>query len=89
MVEAMKQLYKGHPNSRILACAPSNSAADLLAQRLIDTVSSSEIVRLYAMSRDIKKIPESIRSISNLTSAAKTDLTTIEIMKHRYANGTL
>ena len=35
MVEAIKQVVKLVPGARVVAAAPSNSAADLLAKRLI------------------------------------------------------
>ena len=52
----MKHLPKAH----ILACAPSNSGADLLCQRLRVHLSSS-IYRLLAPSRDIHLVPEDIK----------------------------
>ncbi|KAG6906077.1 hypothetical protein DXG01_016020 [Tephrocybe rancida] len=50
MVEAIKQVLKTNPTARILACAPSNSAADLIAMRLRD-LNSNELFRFYAPSR--------------------------------------
>ncbi|KAG8954835.1 hypothetical protein FRC04_010317 [Tulasnella sp. 424] len=35
VVEAIRQVLRNDPQARILACAPSNSAADLIAQRLV------------------------------------------------------
>ena len=35
MVEAIKQVVKLMPGARVVAAAPSNAAADLLASRLI------------------------------------------------------
>ena len=52
----MKHLPKAH----ILACAPSNSGADLLCQRLRVHLPSS-IYRLLAPSRDIHLVPEDIK----------------------------
>lgn len=52
----MKHLPKAH----ILACAPSNSGADLLCQRLRVHLPSS-IYRLLAPSRDIRMVPEDIK----------------------------
>ncbi|KAG1748034.1 P-loop containing nucleoside triphosphate hydrolase protein, partial [Suillus occidentalis] len=43
IVEAMKQLLKHKPNSRILATAPSNSAADIIASRLASTLGPDEL----------------------------------------------
>ncbi|KAF9027400.1 RNA helicase [Hymenopellis radicata] len=40
MVEAIRQVIRSNPNAKILACAPSNSAADLIALRLTELGSS-------------------------------------------------
>uniref|UniRef100_A0A673H768 RNA helicase n=1 Tax=Sinocyclocheilus rhinocerous TaxID=307959 RepID=A0A673H768_9TELE len=60
IVEAIKQVEKNIPDAYILACAPSNSAADQLCENLITSqhVDSRKIYRLYASSRDPKYIPE-------------------------------
>ena len=39
LVEAMKQVLKKEPSARIIAAAPSNAAADLMAERLKVTIS--------------------------------------------------
>ena len=54
VVEAILQVLTHLPSSRVLACAPSNSAADLLAERLlpyISQISSGQLVRLNAYRR--------------------------------------
>ncbi|KAG6873915.1 hypothetical protein C0995_009695 [Termitomyces sp. Mi166 len=56
MVEAIKQVLRANPSARILACAPSNSAADLIALRLRD-LSPSELFRFYAPSRAKDEAP--------------------------------
>ena len=65
MVEAMKQVLKGILEATLLVCAPSNSAADLLAERLNKHVENRHILRFYAPSRDRASIPESIINCSN------------------------
>uniref|UniRef100_A0A8D0UAF8 RNA helicase n=1 Tax=Sus scrofa TaxID=9823 RepID=A0A8D0UAF8_PIG len=63
LVEAIKQVVKHLPKAHILACAPSNSGADLLCQRLRVHLPSS-IYRLLAPSRDIRLVPEDIKLVS-------------------------
>ncbi|XP_062047959.1 helicase MOV-10 isoform X1 [Lepus europaeus] len=64
LVEAIKQVVKHLPEAHILACAPSNSGADLLCQRLRAHLPSS-IYRLLAPSRDIRMVPEDIKPCCN------------------------
>lgn len=47
--------------SHVLACAPSNSAADLLCQRLLQHRDAREIYRLNASSRDYSQVPAAIK----------------------------
>ncbi|EEF45264.1 ATP-dependent helicase NAM7, putative [Ricinus communis] len=61
IVEAILQLYKNRKDTRILVCAPSNSAADHLLEKLLRekaaNIRQNEIFRLNATSRpfgDIK-----------------------------------
>ncbi|XP_048951726.1 helicase MOV-10 isoform X8 [Canis lupus dingo] len=58
------QVVKHLPKAHILACAPSNSGADLLCQRLRVHLPSS-IYRLLAPSRDIRMVPEDIKPCCN------------------------
>lgn len=51
IVEAIRQLLRQNPGARILACAPSNSAADLIAEKLARGLSPDELFRFYAPSR--------------------------------------
>lgn len=60
------QIWHNKPGSNIIATAPSNAAADLLAQRLAKHIPKSEILRYYAPTRPEKEIPDDLRSISNL-----------------------
>ncbi|XP_015979789.2 helicase MOV-10 isoform X1 [Rousettus aegyptiacus] len=64
LVEAIKQVVKHLPKAHILACAPSNSGADLLCQRLQVHLPRS-IYRLLAPSRDIRMVPEDIKPCCN------------------------
>ncbi|KFV61329.1 Putative helicase MOV-10, partial [Dryobates pubescens] len=65
MVEAIKQVWTCLKDSRILACAPSNSAADLLCQRLIKDLAPRYIYRLIAKSRNFQEVPDDIRCCCN------------------------
>ncbi|KAJ9700394.1 hypothetical protein PVL29_005951 [Vitis rotundifolia] len=66
LVEAILQLYSTQKNTRILVCAPSNSAADHLLERFLAEkaveVQGNEIFRLNATSRPYEDMnPDFIR----------------------------
>ncbi|NWS47758.1 SDE3 helicase, partial [Probosciger aterrimus] len=65
LVEAIKQVWTCFKDARILACAPSNSAADLLCQRLIKDIAPRHIYRLLASSRNYGEVPAEIRPCCN------------------------
>ncbi|XP_054837044.1 helicase MOV-10 isoform X2 [Eublepharis macularius] len=65
MVEAIKQVLHCIEGSHVLACAPSNSASDLLCQHLMKHVEKRNIYRLNAYSRDYRLIPEDIKPYCN------------------------
>ncbi|NXE74207.1 SDE3 helicase, partial [Cochlearius cochlearius] len=65
LVEAIKQVWTCFKDARILACAPSNSAADLLCQRLIQDIAPRYIYRLIASSRSYQEVPADIRPCCN------------------------
>jgi helicase MOV-10 len=54
---------KRNPDARILACAPSNSAADIIAERLIN-IGRLALFRLYAPSRPPAKLPVALEVFS-------------------------
>lgn len=60
VVEAIKQIWRTQANSCILACAPSNSAADLLCKRILEHVDKREVYRMYASSRDPTLVPDEL-----------------------------
>ncbi|XP_077429525.1 putative helicase mov-10-B.1 [Vanacampus margaritifer] len=67
LVEAIKQIDKLHKDCHILACAPSNSAVDLLCSRILHGHGNkSKVYRMYASSRDPQCVPEDIKPYSNL-----------------------
>jgi len=58
----MLQLLKANPQARILACAPSNSAADLIASRLKKWgLGPDQLFRFYAPSRAHNQVPTDLR----------------------------
>ncbi|KAI0360350.1 P-loop containing nucleoside triphosphate hydrolase protein [Trametes cingulata] len=63
VVEAIRQLLHRQPDARILACAPSNSAADLIAQRL-SALNTSQLFRCNAVFRDRQSLPEDLAEYS-------------------------
>ncbi|KIO28302.1 hypothetical protein M407DRAFT_22509 [Tulasnella calospora MUT 4182] len=63
VVEAIRQVLAQKPKAKILACAPSNNAADIIADRLRAGLQPSELFRLNAPSR-VKDLPQSLESYS-------------------------
>lgn len=59
MVEAIRQILHRQPRAKILACAPSNSAADIIAERLT-VLTPAEMIRCNAASRDPASVPATL-----------------------------
>ncbi|KAK1226927.1 hypothetical protein PQX77_010098 [Marasmius sp. AFHP31] len=59
MIEAIRQILEKHPRFRVLACAPSNSAADLIALRLT-SLGPDVLFRAYASSRTRDQVPDEL-----------------------------
>lgn len=68
IVEAIKQVLKLQPQSRILACTPSNSAADLIATRLLEHIPRGHMFRMHATSRLPSTVPDNLRDVSNIAN---------------------
>ncbi|XP_035008504.2 putative helicase mov-10-B.1 isoform X2 [Hippoglossus stenolepis] len=66
LVEAMYQVIMADPSAHILACAPSNSACDLLLERLMEPMDRQLVYRVYADSRDPRSVPEHLLKYCNL-----------------------
>jgi helicase MOV-10 len=60
IVEAIKQILRRNTSARVLACAPSNSAADVIALRLSELLKTDELFRFYAPSREKKTVPPNL-----------------------------
>lgn len=66
-MEAIRQILIAKPGAHIFACAPSNSAADLVAGRL-GGLGKTRVFRLNAASRDKKSVPLNVLNLSLLNS---------------------
>ncbi|OXB73648.1 UNVERIFIED_CONTAM: hypothetical protein H355_017070 [Colinus virginianus] len=71
LVEAIKQVWSCVKDARILACAPSNSAADLLCQRLLTDIASRYIYRIMASSVNYKDVPQEVQRCCNWDESEK------------------
>uniref|UniRef100_A0A3Q1FUN6 RNA helicase n=1 Tax=Acanthochromis polyacanthus TaxID=80966 RepID=A0A3Q1FUN6_9TELE len=89
MVEAIKQIEKTEQSCHILACAPSNSAADLLCRKILEHVDEHKVYRMYATSRDPKMVPEELKACSNLVGDSYIYPAKEELMKYRIMVTTL
>lgn len=83
IVEAIHQLLLRDPEARILACAPSNSAADLIARNLM-SIGITQLFRLNSLSRKYEDFPKELVKFS----AANDNLTFVfpaveELRKYR------
>lgn len=65
VVEAILQVTRKNPSAHILACAPSNSACDLLCERLKPHLAPYQLYRMYATSRDSSSIPKGLLKYCN------------------------
>lgn len=61
LVEAIKQVLSREKGAHLLVCAPSNSAVDLLAERLLTHVPEKDILRMNAASRDWSSVPAAVK----------------------------
>ncbi|XP_062921481.1 putative helicase MOV-10 isoform X1 [Mobula hypostoma] len=71
IVEAIKQVLNCIPTAHILACAPSNSATDLLCQRIRRSVEKRHIYRLNAASRNWDSVPSDVKEYSNWNESTR------------------
>ena len=59
-VETILQILHRDKNAKVLACAPSNSAADIIALRLLSALTPEEMFRCNAPSRDPRSVSEAL-----------------------------
>lgn len=74
LVKAVKQEWKQHTTSHILTAAPINIAALLIAFYLAQDIPATDMLRLNYSSRSRENVPDSLRSVSNLTKTGYTYL---------------
>jgi len=68
LVESILQTMSARgsdPNTKILICAPSNTATDVVVERLAPYVSPREMIRIMAFSREKRAVPDSVMSYTN------------------------
>jgi helicase MOV-10 len=80
VVESIRQLLLRNSDSHILACAPSNSAADSLALKLAD-LGRDTIFRLNSTSREFKRLPETLQEFSLYNDNHVFANPTLEVMR--------
>mmetsp|Transcript_2545 Transcript_2545/g.4761 ORF Transcript_2545/g.4761 Transcript_2545/m.4761 type:complete len:1100 (-) Transcript_2545:102-3401(-) len=63
VVETILQIMKSRcmENAKLLVCAPSNAAVDLIVERLAPYFTTRELLRLIAFSRDPQFVPSNIQ----------------------------
>eukprot|EP00004_Rigifila_ramosa_P016804 TRINITY_DN4025_c0_g1_i5.p1 TRINITY_DN4025_c0_g1~~TRINITY_DN4025_c0_g1_i5.p1 ORF type:complete len:1206 (-),score=229.83 TRINITY_DN4025_c0_g1_i5:18-3293(-) len=62
LISAIIQLCKQQPQSRILVTAPSNSAVDLIVEKLAKRgMNQGTVLRVNAVGRDIRTVSETVR----------------------------
>ncbi|KAI9462823.1 hypothetical protein BJY52DRAFT_1415043 [Lactarius psammicola] len=72
VVESIMQLVRHDASFKILACTPSNAAADVLVERLAAAgLTVDQLLRLKARLGDTKGIPEDVRAFYGFPKPAK------------------
>ncbi|KAL1423509.1 hypothetical protein MTO96_020899 [Rhipicephalus appendiculatus] len=92
LVEAIKQICTLIPSSRILITAPSNSASDLLAERLLDHIMPLQMLRLYSSSVHPDKISKKLKlkkCCNDVEVDSEHRFTASELMKYKIIVATL
>ena len=77
----MRQVLERDPNAKILACAPSNSAADILAERLT-MLGTNNLFRFYAPSRFKDQVPLRLQDFTRTTADGHFTIPPVAVLKH-------
>lgn len=91
VVEAILQVRKHHQDQRILICAPSNSAANLICTRLLKFSSFSEkdLLRYVSYSYSASEIPDEMRKYCNIKNGSVCHPTMESLMEFKLVITTL
>jgi len=81
LIEAIVKLLKKHPEKRVLACAPSDAAADVLVQRLKEFYNPTELLRLNWWQRISASVPIEIIQYTKANEAGVFEIPTFEEAK--------
>jgi hypothetical protein len=80
LVEIILEVVKNYPESRILVTAPSESAADTVAMKLVTKgMTPSQVFRFNDKLRDITTLPASLLHVSNINGQGKFGLPSIPV----------
>ncbi|KAF9487363.1 P-loop containing nucleoside triphosphate hydrolase protein [Pleurotus eryngii] len=80
IIEAIRQIVARDPKARILTCAPSNSAADLIALRLTE-LGAEKVFRFYAPSRFKSQVPDGLLAFTHMRDDQHFSVPPIPILK--------
>ncbi len=72
LVESIVQSTKADRSSKILVCAPSNAAADLIVERLAPYFTKAELLRLLAYTRERRDVPEEVLPFTHFDEVENT-----------------
>ncbi|KDR68388.1 hypothetical protein GALMADRAFT_78731 [Galerina marginata CBS 339.88] len=81
IVEAIRQVLVHNPRAKILACAPSNSAGDLIASRLRGGLAPAKLFRFYAPSRFKGQVPDDLLSYTFIQPDGHFAVPPMDVMK--------
>jgi helicase MOV-10 len=82
LVEAILQFVKSKPESKVLVCAPTNTAADELCKRLTQ-LNGSEMLRLMAYSRDPREVEASILPYTHTDPSGHFVIPSLEVLQEK------